>query len=75
MKKKAVKIVLIDRIGGYRIECNNLDRLDEVVKGLYEEYGNIKIKQIEHTITQDSYIYVYELTKRLEDKIEYDLWY
>lgn len=59
MKKKAIKIVLIDRIGGYRIECNNLDKLDEVVKGLYEEYGNIKIKQIEHTITQDSYIYMY----------------
>lgn len=75
MKKKVVKIVLIDRIGGYRIECSNLDKLDNIVKDLYEEYGNIKIKQLEHTITLDSYIYVYEVTKRLENKVEYDLWY
>lgn len=75
MKKKNIKFVIIDKINGYRIECSNLDKLDDIVKGLYEEYGNIKIKQLEHTITLDSYIYVYEVTKRLENKIEYDLWY
>ena len=37
MKKKDIKLVIIDRIGGYRIECSNLDKFDEVVKGLYEE--------------------------------------